>query len=1127
MKSWISKKFASKIGPQTGTLDINVSPEQVTDLPTQISRIEYEFKRVVPTKFIMPFSPTLCEITPRYLVLSDSNSILFFDYVSSAVIQKDYASQINFISYSSIDDFLYISGANILKISLETLDIVSELPYTLAFFRVFKNMTLGISDNKIQSISIDGQIKSLYEHPDAFILDFNNTYIFSLSNYLLTVFSDTIIFKHDAFDYEATHLSSSNNFLAVCGKFACILIINLTTWEKFTIFPSYSDFFYWVHFKPDSDLLIAAGLNNVVVQDLGTAQSGGYLVNNKKHNKICGFLQNGKVFSCFDYKLNIFNEYDAAEMNDKVEIKIVSEIKGLTLFNGLVVVYSDKSLFTVDLEYFNVTCPIHCDDSEIFVVVGGNRLLVSQTGLVLVFNSEFVLEKKLVVSDKVYGLIEYNDSIITISSSSVKLINASDIPTIDLSYTKKFPTSWTQHKSLLMIGDSEGIIKILDLSSGLSSNPLSINNGKIKSLTTSQSSDYLLSISDKNDIGIWNLNTFECFYKLSSSRCSALLTGFEHYCFCLSEKKNIEIWDLNDFNLFTVVKSPYKLLSFSVLNDKIIGITQNTVILFNNPLVTTKIQVFGIENDKVQMYKKKVLQIISNKTTKIDESLRHCVISPYKINLLFLAACFNNKDELEKGLNDNSLHPATCGETSVSICMKKNFTDLTKILFKYFKGKISENPFCLYYLENSFLDLNTKNVPGLFKLYNLAMGISVTKNLPKFCINPQSLPISLESSSIFTVPSQFMPMTNYSNLGKAITFTQTFIKLNTTLGSQESINFLKSLIQCSSPEIFKTQLIKTIISQKWEKVRILMLFQGLIYTFYLISLSVFVSKYQKSSLLIFSFTLSNTLLAYELFQMFSGFYSYLSDLWNIADLIRACLFFVYCMLFWTSSNTYNELLAIIVFLTWSRGITYFRLFSGTRYYINLLFEVMRDMSSFFIIFFYSVVGFGLVFFTLSSSSEYFDFLTSTYILNFGNFDTENYNKLEWLFFLLVTVFNPIIMLNLLISIMSDTYSRVKQDFETADLLGLCYLVLEIELLMFWRRDRKERNYLHVCQIEKTEEDLNGELKYIKDLLKTVKRLGSQVKREHEYIIRGMNAVQTSFMNFNVNMDEIKRKLGMR
>jgi hypothetical protein len=55
-----------------------------------------------------------------------------------------------------------------------------------------------------------------------------------------------------------------------------------------------------------------------------------------------------------------------------------------------------------------------------------------------------------------------------------------------------------------------------------------------------------------------------------------------------------------------------------------------------------------------------------------------------------------------------------------------------------------------------------------------------------------------------------------------------------------------------------------------------------------------------------------------------------------------------------------------------------------------------------------------------------------------------------------------VMLNLIIAIMGDTYDRVQAGMEVADAKELTLLIIEIESIMFWQRINREAKYLHYC-----------------------------------------------------------------
>lgn len=78
-------------------------------------------------------------------------------------------------------------------------------------------------------------------------------------------------------------------------------------------------------------------------------------------------------------------------------------------------------------------------------------------------------------------------------------------------------------------------------------------------------------------------------------------------------------------------------------------------------------------------------------------------------------------------------------------------------------------------------------------------------------------------------------------------------------------------------------------------------------------------------------------------------------------------------------------------------------------------------------------------------------MKSTYTLAFGDFSTDDYSVFEWLAFVIASLFIPLVLFNLLIAIMGDTYDRVQTNAKCVDLQQQAELVLEIESLMYWKR----------------------------------------------------------------------------
>ena len=65
-----------------------------------------------------------------------------------------------------------------------------------------------------------------------------------------------------------------------------------------------------------------------------------------------------------------------------------------------------------------------------------------------------------------------------------------------------------------------------------------------------------------------------------------------------------------------------------------------------------------------------------------------------------------------------------------------------------------------------------------------------------------------------------------------------------------------------------------------------------------------------------------------------------------------------------------------------------------------------------------------------------------YRLMFGDFETDGYSQAGWVLFIFASVLIPLIMLNMLVAIMSDTYARVMADILPSDFLELNEMILE-------------------------------------------------------------------------------------
>jgi len=186
--------------------------------------------------------------------------------------------------------------------------------------------------------------------------------------------------------------------------------------------------------------------------------------------------------------------------------------------------------------------------------------------------------------------------------------------------------------------------------------------------------------------------------------------------------------------------------------------------------------------------------------------------------------------------------------------------------------------------------------------------------------------------------------------------------------------------------------------------------------------------------------------------------------------------------------------------------------------IKLLSEVVKDMLSFLILLFYSTVGFAFIFLVLDKNDpQLIDYLKPSYVLNLGAFETDDLTNLQWICLFLATMINMLIMLNLLISIMGSTFGRVQEESEIADRKEQLSMIIELETLMYKKRNLESLFYFHVCQDEATEDlEVNMGTRIIK-ISKTQKTFQEENRQE----IKGL---KTSVTEIKATLKQILSKL---
>ena len=276
-----------------------------------------------------------------------------------------------------------------------------------------------------------------------------------------------------------------------------------------------------------------------------------------------------------------------------------------------------------------------------------------------------------------------------------------------------------------------------------------------------------------------------------------------------------------------------------------------------------------------------------------------------------------------------------------------------------------------------------------------------------------------------------------------------------------------------------------------------------------------------------------------------GIIRYFSSFWNLVDVLvflgvlsTTILDILY--IFWEESSPYS--IKIIISMTllflWARLLSYAKGFEGTGFLIRLVEQVIGDMKFFLIFIFLIMFAFasaGFVLQTSSTESQFsvFNLIYRLMLGDFTNFDEyiqyqESYIPL-WIGMILFTIFLSIIMLNLLISIIGETYNKVvaaEKSNRTYEMLSVIYEIEKFKI--FGRREyaRLKENsiigdYLvcfhNLSHFQKQTESLETHLKENQEIKEKITEIRSEIQKD----------ANEKFITQNKNFEKLKEKSLMR
>lgn len=587
--------------------------------------------------------------------------------------------------------------------------------------------------------------------------------------------------------------------------------------------------------------------------------------------------------------------------------------------------------------------------------------------------------------------------------------------------------------------------------------------------------DKIITASLDKTIKIWNFRTLETEYLFRCKKevFKISLSSDNAYLFVQTAKKFIKLWSLPDKQeLITLYDHP-DMSAMALSPDKgwLIYSSGTKVYMVKSPLNRDN-SFTVLPYTYSYLFKVLIHRILNNDKSQKDTLFSTYFICPYNVSLLHILTFASHNKMLKRAIAKGAKFFKTrSGETPLSIALARKSKICAEILIKMFSSDdLSEKPYIFEYLKGLLPILNLSSLPSLHILYQSAFPILESSDLPTFGTFRQKPPVLMMSDTGKIDPDLFVPIKkkkNHTLTDSEVEFRRSLLCIDLSPGSKKCIIFMRSLLQCSNTEIFRTEFIKTLLKYKWRQIRWVLMVQACLYIVLVSSIMVHtLLDRSHPAPIIIALTINTFFLAYETSQAYSGLLSYLTDVWNILDASRIIILYFHGILtlIQVNSETEDVLLMLLNLITWARLIGYFRIFDETRYLIHMITQIVNDLGPFLILFLLSNIGATFTFYSNDFDTDFGNEILSTYGISYGSWEFEQDNNLKYTIFFCVSLMNTLILLNLLIALISDTYQRVRGQLDIVDMQELADIILEVDSIMIWNRNKGKRNYLVSCNV---------------------------------------------------------------
>jgi WD40 repeat protein/gas vesicle protein len=704
---------------------------------------------------------------------------------------------------------------------------------------------------------------------------------------------------------------------------------------------------------------------------------------------------------------------------------------------------------------------------------------------------------------------------------------------------------------LLASGSRDKSIKVWNVSEQREEFTLNGHSDWVESVCFSPDGKFIASGSDDKTIKVWNV---------SEKREELTLNGpspIKSICFRPDKKllvsgssdNSIKVWDLSigdskfESNRFLPNES---IIKFS--SDNFLELTNkgsNTTQLFDDRAISNSPQKNFCESNSLLLYS------FILETQKYQGLLR-------LLNALYMISqdqwdSINQWDILITNLNFTPLHLAALSGQSAAIKKALESTNSFRILadgfgysplhYSILKKHQKVTDSILQYIVQNLKDEKIF-IPKKFSImHSIRNDLSlIIQNSPialceflnecLYCIDSEPTYGKVKANFLFVNSatrsfSDFLEPHEEIRDKEPLMITVSWFPLPATIGSKESIELLKELVNAKEKNIFKAHFIRAIIQIKWNQLKSFIYGYSALLLINLVLIVLLLSDFDSNKFWIAAilFTSINTLLLiWEVFQIAATGINYVKDPWNWIDLTKILLSLYWPLLIYYKLNI-KLINWVLVLLSVVCGLTSFRAFDSTRYYIKLIAESLKDVTFFLVIFVYATLSYGLLNFAIKDQAEddsIGEYISQVLWINsfgiaFGPAKSDfNEVDLGYLSYLLAVTLNVVLMLNMIISIFGDSFDKFQLLSNYYKYKEMAQVILEVERIFSFLDRPKEFKFVHMIENPYTGDDLwKGKFVENKEL---IEKTNNEIKAVKDDVKAHIGAVKN---DVNTVKDDIK------